>query len=140
MDLRVPYRRSAQNLSLKTALKHALNPLAPIGDQNFGVTNLGGEHYLIGTSPIDLQGYVIGTLTLGDRIDSSFLPNLRAFFGGSIVVTVGGQLIASTLPQTSGDNSAVEILGRLGSETLTGGRDSPLGRRKLPDHVNAVGS
>lgn len=106
-----------ENLSLKTALKHALNPLAPIGDQNFGVTNLGGEHYLIGTSPIDLQGYVIGTLTLGDRIDSSFLPNLRAFFGGSIVVTVGGQVIASTLPQTSGDNSVARMLDRLGSET-----------------------
>ncbi len=107
-----------ENLSLKTALKHALNPLVPISDQNFGVTYLGGEHYLIGTSPIDLQGYVIGTLTLGDRIDSSFLPNLRAFFGGSVVVTVGEQAIASTLPQISGDNSDVEILDRLGSETL----------------------
>jgi hypothetical protein len=80
-----------EDLSAKPALKHALNPLAPTGDQNFGVIDLQGQHYFIGSSPIDLQGYVIGTLTLGDRIDSSFLPNLRAFFGGEIAVTVGGR-------------------------------------------------
>jgi len=116
-----------ENLSQKPGLKHALNPMAPIGDQNFAVTNLEGEHYLIGTSPIDLQGYVIGTLTLGDRIDSSFLPNLRAFFGGNIVVTAGGQSIASTLPQTSGENSAAETLARLGEKTIQADGTARLG-------------
>lgn len=92
-------------------LNHALNPSEAIDDRNFGVINLAGQHYLIGTLPIEMQGFVIGSLTLGDRIDSSFLPNLRAFFGGETVVTVGQRSIASTLPQfangDSGDRKSV---------------------------------
>jgi signal transduction histidine kinase len=115
------------DLSAKPALKHALNPLAPKGDQNFGVIQLQGQHYFIGASPIDLQGYVIGTLTLGDRIDSSFLPNLRAFFGGEIAVTVGGRSIASTLPQSASGDSGAEVLARLGSEAIPADGSAHLG-------------
>jgi len=101
-----------EDFSTKPTLKHALNPTAEMGDENFGVIELQGQHYLIGTSPIVLQGYAIGTLTLGDRIDSGFLPNLRAFFGGDTVVTVGGSAIASTLPQPE--------TGAPGSESMAG--------------------
>jgi len=107
-----------EDLSAKPALKHALNPLEPTGDQNFGVIDLGGQHYFIGTSPINLQGYIIGTLTLGDRIDSSFLPNLRAFFGGEIAVTVGGRSITSTFPQASNVDPRADVLARLGSDVI----------------------
>jgi len=117
----------SEDLSAKPALEHALNPLAEIGDQNFGVVDLQGQHYFIGTSPIDLQGYVIGTLTLGDRIDSSFLPNLRAFFGGEIAVTVGGRSIASTLPHTSSVDSGAEALARLGSDAIQADGTARLG-------------
>ena len=116
-----------EDLSAKPALTHALNPLAPTGDQNFGVIDLQGQHYFIGSSPIDLQGYVIGTLTLGDRIDSSFLPNLRAFFGGEIAVTVGGRSIASTLPQTSSVDSGAEALARLGTDVIQADGTAHLG-------------
>jgi hypothetical protein len=116
-----------EDLSVKPALKHALNPLAEIGDQNFGVIQLQGQHYLIGASPIDLQGYVIGTLTLGDRIDSSFLPNLRAFFGGETVVTAGGRAIASTLPQSSSGDSSAEALARPGSDAIQADGTAHLG-------------
>jgi len=107
-----------EDLSAKPALKHALNPAAEMGDENFGVIELQEQHYLIGTSPIVLQGYVIGTLTLGDRIDSSFLPNLRAFFGGETVVTVSGRSIASTLPQSGAGDSGADALARLGSAVM----------------------
>lgn len=110
--------KPGEDLSTKPALEHALNPSAPVGDQNFGVIHLQGQHYLIAASPIDLQGYVIGTLTLGDRIDSSFLPNLRAFFGGDTVVTVGGHSIASTLPESPVGESGAEVLAKLGSDAI----------------------
>lgn len=105
-----------ENLSVNAALRHALNPEGAVGDQNFGLMNLGDQHFLTVASPIVLQGYVIGTLVLGDRIDSSFLPNLRAFFGGETVITVGGRGIASTLPHSSGADSGYAALARLGSE------------------------
>jgi len=110
--------RNGEDFSAKPSLNHALNPSAEIGDGNFGVIHLQEQHYFIGTSPIYLQGYVIGTLTLGDRIDSSFLPNLRAFFGGETVVTVGGQSIASTLPQSYSGDSGAEALARLGTAVI----------------------
>jgi len=100
-----------EDLSKMPVLQHALNPSVAISNQNFGVINLSGQYYLIGTLPIEMQGFVIGTLTLGDRIDSNFLPNLRAFFGGEIVVALGQRSIASTLPETA--------KGELGSEALS---------------------
>jgi signal transduction histidine kinase/ActR/RegA family two-component response regulator len=106
---------TGEDFSSKPSLKHALDPLAPEGDQNFGVIQLQGQHYLVGTTPIELQGYLIGTLSLGDRIDSSFLPNLRAFFGGETVVTLGGRSIASTLPRSPEGVSGAEALASMGS-------------------------
>ena len=103
------------DISQKPTLIHALDPAAEIGDANFGVIQLQEQYYLIGTSPIFLQGYVIGTLTLGDRIDSSFLPNLRAFFGGETVVTAGGRSISSTLPSTSYKDSSADPVTLLGA-------------------------
>jgi signal transduction histidine kinase/CheY-like chemotaxis protein len=119
-----------EDLSAKPALKHALNPFEPVGDKNFGVIDLDGQHYFIGTSPISLQGYVIGTLTLGDRIDSSFLPNLRAFFGGEIAVTVGGHSIASTFPPTSGVDSGAAVLARLDSDAIQADGTAHLGNEE----------
>jgi len=122
-----PPPQIGEDLSLIPALNHALNPLTEVGDQNFGVIQLQGQHYFTGTFPIDLQGYVIGTLTLGDRIDSSFLPNLRAFFGGEIVVTAGGHGISSTLPRSSGGDTGTEAIARLGSDALQADGTAHLG-------------
>ena len=107
-----------EDISAKPTLIHALDPAAEIGDGNFGVINLQEHYYSIGTSPIYLQGYVIGTLTLGDRIDSSFLPNLRAFFGGETVITAGGRSISSTLPTTSDEGSGVKALASQGTGAI----------------------
>jgi len=110
--------RPGEDLSKLPVLNHALNPEAGVGDQNIGVISLQGQHYLIGTLPIEMQGFVIGSLTLGDRIDSSFLPNLRAFFGGQTVVTVGQHSIASTMPSPSSGESGTEALARLGTAAV----------------------
>jgi len=107
-----------EDLSGLPVLKHALNPSAAVGEQNFGVISLRGQYYLIGSLPIEMQGFIIGSLTLGDRIDSSFLPNLRAFFGGETLVTVGQRSIASTSPQSPGGGSGADALARLGPAAI----------------------
>jgi signal transduction histidine kinase len=86
-----------ENLSTLPVMRQALDPTAQVGEQNFGVFTLQQQYYLVGSVPIELQGFIIGSLTLGDRIDSSFLPNLRAFFGGETLVMAGERNIASTL-------------------------------------------
>ncbi len=120
--------RPGADLSQLPVLKHALNPSAAMGEQNFGVISLQGQHFLIGTLPIEMQGFVIGSLSLGDRIDSSFLPNLRAFFGGDTVVTVGKRSIASTLPASSGGDAGAEALARLRAAAI-----KPDGTARLGD-------
>ncbi len=119
--------QTGEDLSTMPALSHALDPSAPIGDRNFGVISLQEQYYLIGSSPIDLQGYIIGSLTLGDRIDRSFLPNLRAFFGGETVVTVGSRTIASTLPGSSSGDSGAEALATLGADAIQADGTAHLG-------------
>jgi len=124
-----------EDLSVNPALAHALDPRSTLGDENFGLVQLGEQHFLAVASPIVLQGYVIGSLVLGDRIDSSFLPNLRAFFGGETVITVGGRSIASTLPQQADGNSGAETLARLGSGAIM-----PDGTARLGDEDYLVTS
>jgi signal transduction histidine kinase/ActR/RegA family two-component response regulator len=106
------------DLSVNPALSHALSPQVAVGDQNFGLLNYGDHYFLAVASPIVLQEYLIGALVLGDRIDSSFLPNLRAFFGGSTVITVGGRSIASTLPEPPDGEAGARTLARLGSAAI----------------------
>ncbi len=118
---------AGEDFSSRPALRHALDPTAARGDGNFGVIRLQDQHYFIGSSPIELRGYIIGTLTLGDRIDSSFLPNLRAFFGGDTVVTVGGQSIASTLSGPAGEDSGAILLARSGSDAVRDDGTAELG-------------
>lgn len=115
------------DLSVNPALSHALSPQAAVGDQNFGLLNFGDQYFLAVASPIVLQEYLIGTLVLGDRIDSSFLPNLRAFFGGSTVITVGGRSIASSLPHASAGDSGARVLARLGSAAIRSDGTARLG-------------
>jgi signal transduction histidine kinase len=123
------------DLSVNPALSHALSPQAAIGDQNFGLLNYGDHYFLAVASPIVLQEYLIGALVLGDRIDSSFLPNLRAFFGGSTVITVGGRSIASTLPNPSDGESGARTLATLGSAAM-----GPDGTARLGDQDYLVTS
>lgn len=123
------------DLSVNPALGHALSPQATVGDQNFGLLNFGDQYFLAVASPIVLQEYLIGALILGDRIDSSYLPNLRAFFGGSTVITVGGRSIASTLPGPSDGESGARTLARLGSAAIR-----PDGTARLGDQDYLVTS
>jgi len=107
-----------EGLSANPALSHALDPLAAVDDRNFGLMSLGDQYFLVVASPIVLQDYVIGALVLGDRIDSSFLPNLRAFFGGDTVITVGQRTIVSTLPDSAAGNLDAESVARLGDTAM----------------------
>src|SRR3989449_11572855 len=79
---------------------HALAQDAPVGTGNFSVLRIRGRYFQIGCVPIVLQGFIIGTLTLGDRIDQGFVEHLRRSFDREIVVTGGGAVLGSMLVGT----------------------------------------
>ena len=86
-----------EDLSPRAIVRHALAQDAPVGTGNFSVLRLERHYYQIGCVPIVLQGYIIGTLTLGDRIDQGFVDRLRRSFDSEIVVTGGGAVLGTTL-------------------------------------------
>lgn len=57
------------DLSAWPVVAHALRQDGPVGRDNFGARGIGGRIFQLGSVPIVLQGYIIGTLTLGERLD-----------------------------------------------------------------------
>ncbi len=86
-----------EDLATQPVVRFALNQDEPVGEQNFAVLRLGGIHFQVACVPIVLQGYIIGTLTQGDRLEDTFVAGMRDLLGGEIVVTIDDLPITSTL-------------------------------------------
>jgi len=113
------------NLASRPVLRRALAQDAPVGPQNFAVMRFGDRYFQVGCVPILLQGYVIGALALGDRIDGAYVARLRESFDSDIVVTAGERVLGSTLEAALPAGSSVAIPESAGarSPVLPIGRD-----------------
>jgi signal transduction histidine kinase/ActR/RegA family two-component response regulator len=89
---------TGEDLGAWPAVRHALAQDAPVGPLNFSVRVIRDGVFQIGCVPMILQGYVIGTLVLGDRLDQGLAARLRDSLGGDIMVTAGDRVLGSTLP------------------------------------------
>jgi signal transduction histidine kinase len=54
----------------------------------------------VASAPITLSGFIIGTLTLGDRIDRGFAARLQQSFGCDVTVLAGDRVVTSTVSGT----------------------------------------
>ncbi|MCI0410787.1 MAG: hybrid sensor histidine kinase/response regulator [Acidobacteria bacterium] len=112
-------RASGEPLELKPFVRRALETGAFSGQSSFGVLNLQQETYQIGCVPIVLQDFAIGALTLGTRIDASFLDEMRKTLQSDVVLTLGTQVLGSTLPSpfsATGSSSSASLAGLLSGE------------------------
>jgi signal transduction histidine kinase len=98
------------DLLLVPVVHRALDSSLPTDASNFGVAQVTGDYFQIGCVPIVLQGFPIGTLILGDRLDGGFLRRLRESFGGEIVIDRHGEVIISTLAGTADAERAGTVL------------------------------
>jgi signal transduction histidine kinase len=105
------------DLSTLPPVRRALDPSLPADSANAGVALIGGHYFQIGCVPIVLQGFAIGTLLLGDRLDAELLGRLRESVDGEIVVARPGEVIASTLAQAP-EAAAVATAGTGGPGTI----------------------
>ena len=55
----------------------------------------------MGSVPIVLQGFPIGTLILGDCLDQHYVEELRDSFDGEVVLTMDGRILHSTFPDVT---------------------------------------
>src|SRR4029450_7662416 len=102
--------RLGASLRLLPVVHRALDASMPTDESNFGVVQVAGHYFQIGCVPIVLQGFPIGTLILGDRLDVAFLRRLRQLFGGEIIIARDGEIITTTLAQTPATRSATTEL------------------------------
>jgi signal transduction histidine kinase len=89
------------DLSPLSAVRNALDPsfTSTRGEAYLSGLELGDAFYAVGVAPVILDGYTIGTLVFGQRVDSTLITTLLATFDGEVVATAGTRVIASSLPR-----------------------------------------
>ncbi len=91
-------RRAGSALEGRRWVRHVLDDDGASPEGAFAVLDLAGETYRVGSVPIVLQGYTIGALAVGERIDGAFVRDLRQTFGCDVIATAGGRVVATTAP------------------------------------------
>jgi diguanylate cyclase (GGDEF)-like protein len=101
--------RAGADLSALVAVQHALDPTLDGGpsDLYLSVLHVGDSYFRVGVAPIVLDGFTIGTALLGERLDAARLRTLQRTFGGELLITAAGHVLASTLspPPLGADSS-----------------------------------
>jgi signal transduction histidine kinase/CheY-like chemotaxis protein len=94
------------DLSGLPAVRRAVDPGAPADSGGLSVLQHGDALFQVAVYPLVLDGFTLGALALGERLDSGFVASTRAAFDGEIVVTAGDTVIAGSLPGLSGASVA----------------------------------
>jgi signal transduction histidine kinase/ActR/RegA family two-component response regulator len=88
------------DLSTLSAVRNALDAslVANTEDPYLSALEVGNAVYGVGVAPLILDGYTIGTIVFGERVDSNVVTSLRRDFNGAVVISAGARIINSTLP------------------------------------------
>jgi signal transduction histidine kinase/ActR/RegA family two-component response regulator len=125
------YRRGADSLlrgldlSALPAVHHALDAsLVTNSDEPYlAGLEVGGAFYGVGVAPLISDGFTIGTIVVGEPVDSSLVTSLRGEFDGDVVIAAGNRIISSTLPA---DQASVAAAAGRSDSVLTLGREGYL--------------
>jgi diguanylate cyclase (GGDEF)-like protein len=87
------------DLSTLAAVRHALDESLDGGssDLYLSVLRVGDSYFRVAVAPIVLDGFTIGTALLGERLDRTHLQTVQRTFGGELLITARGWVLASTL-------------------------------------------
>jgi two-component system cell cycle sensor histidine kinase/response regulator CckA len=106
--------RPGESLARVPFVRRALDPQAVIDGGNVGVVRLGDGWFSAAAAPVLVDGWTIGSVVLGERIDEAWVRTLQAALDGHIVARAGGRVIGSTL-----EDSAAGALPDVGDGTGT---------------------
>ena len=87
-------------LAALPAVKRALDPNAAPGDEGQGalsVLRLGPAYFQVAVAPVVLDGFTLGALLVGRRLDVRYLASLRDSFDGEVVIASDGRIVVSSL-------------------------------------------
>ena len=88
----------AMNLSRLPAVRRAVDPSAPADRGELAVLSENGVIFQVAVHPLVLDGFTLGSLVLGNRLDSGFVASARAAFDGEILLIAGDTVLAGSLP------------------------------------------
>ncbi|HEY2064754.1 MAG TPA: ATP-binding protein [Gemmatimonadaceae bacterium] len=113
------------NLSALSAVRNALDPsvVSTRGETYLSGLELGDAYYSVGAAPIILDGYTIGGLVYGTRVDSAFVATLGAQFHGDIVASAGAHVISATLAPDAAHVIAAQAIDTAGHSIAIGGAE-----------------
>jgi signal transduction histidine kinase len=103
------------DLSGMRTIREGLDVSERVARGGLAVLRQPGSDYQVAVYPVELGGYTLGTLVLGERLDSAFVTSARAAFDGYVVVTVGDAIANGSFPGMSGE--ATSTLLRAGAST-----------------------
>ena len=92
----LPAVRNALDASLVTTADDPYLAALELGDRFFGV----------GVAPLIVHDFTVGTIVVGEAVDSSFVTALRRSFEGDVVISAGSRIVGSTLPGADAEIAA----------------------------------
>ena len=98
------------DLSAAPVVKQALDQEAPTATGGFAVLEIGGRPFQVSCVPIELQGYTIGALAVGDALDADFARRLGRSFNSEVVIAMGPRIVAATLSRAPEDGNLLQSL------------------------------
>ena len=127
-------QRVGEDLSAFPIIREVLLQDDQLGARNLSILAFDGEYVRVASAPITLSGFIIGTLTLGDRIDRGFAGQLQESFDCDVAVLAGDRVVTSTI---TGPTAADEVRG-LSSMSRVGPDAPHVTRLAGDDYVTAI--
>ncbi len=92
-----PIRRGTSLAGL-AAVQHALDATRPAGLGDLGVVRTDSGYFQVAAYPLVQDGFTLGALLLGQRLDSTFVASARAASDAGVLLTAGSRIVLASEP------------------------------------------
>jgi signal transduction histidine kinase/DNA-binding response OmpR family regulator len=103
------------DLQSSRAIRHVLDPNEPADTGALAVLRTGAGQLEIAAYPLTLDGFTVGALVLGRRLDSLFVASARAASDAGVLLTVGTSVVSSTDQSLSAPGTVAQLDREVGS-------------------------
>ena len=107
------------NLRALQAMRHALDPTAPADSGGLAVLRTDAGHFQVAVYPLVQDGFTLGALVLGQRLDAAFVEKAHATSDASIVLMAGSSMIGASDSALAGPAASAALAHRAANDEHT---------------------
>ena len=104
-------------LSSLPVVSHALDPRAAADSGGLAVLETNAGYFQVAVYPLVQDGFTLGALLLGHRIDSTFVADAASAADAAVIVTTGPRIVSTSDDALTG----ADLASRLAPDTRTSG-------------------